>query len=157
MLRNATMDDLDFIYELVLDGSKYGYFNRKFHGLPEAAKGLRLELASILKKQIRPNGLRAYGIVYEHDSRPVGFVVMSAGEQNKGNELWMVAVHPDFRNKGHGRKMIQGVLEKFKGRNLFLYARCAPESERMYQLLLKNGFTRRIIDENSYRVIMYEL
>lgn len=157
MHRNANIGDLDFIYEMVMDGAKYGYFNRKFQELTAAANGLRLELTSILKNQVRPNGLQAYGITYEYEGRPIGFVLMSAGEQNKGNELWMAAIHPDFREKGHGRKMVKGVLEQFKGRNLMLFARCAPESERMYQLLLNNGFRHVATGEEGYRGMMYEL
>lgn len=157
MHRNANINDLGFIYELIMDGAKHGYFNRKFQEIPAAANGLRLELTSILTSQVRPNGLRAYGVIYEYQNEPIGFVLMSAGEENKGNELWMAAIHPDFRGKGHGKKMIQGILEQFKRRNLMLFARCAPESERMFQLLLKNGFRHVITGKEGYRGLMYGL
>lgn len=157
MHRNANIGDLDFIYELVMGGAKHGFFNRQFQELPAAANGLRLELALILESQVRPNGLRAYGIIYEHKGLPIGFVLMSDDEQNKGRELWMAAIHPGFQKKGHGKKMIQGVLDQFKDRNLMLFARCAPESERMYQLLTKNGFKHVATGEEGYRGMMYEL
>lgn len=157
MHHNASIANLDLIYELIMDGAKHGYFNREFQKLPAAANGLRLELTSILENRLRPNGLPAYGIVYEHEDRVIGFVLMSAGEGNIGNELWMAAIHPDFREKGHGRKMVQGVLEQFKGRKLMLFARCAPESKRMYQLLLKNGFRHVATGDEGYRGMMYEL
>lgn len=157
MLRYANINDLDFIYELVMSGAEHGFFNRQFHELPAAANGLRLELFSILASKTRLNGLMTYGIAYEHKGRPIGFVLMSTVEQNRGNELWMAAIHPDFRQMGYGKKMIQGVLEQFKGRNLMLFARCAPESESMFQLLIKNGFKHVSTGEKGYRGMMYEL
>jgi len=157
MHRNANINDLSFIYEQIMEGSKHGYFNRKFQELPAAANGLKLELTSILKNKIRPNGLSSYGIIYEFNDKPVGFIIMSAGEENKGTELWMAAIHSDYQNRGHGKKMIAGVLEQFKGRNLILMARCAPESEAMFQLLLKSGFRHLATGEEGYRGLAYEL
>lgn len=157
MHRNANLKDLEFMYSQIMDGANHGYFNRKFQELPAAANGLRLELTSILTKGVRPNGLRAYGIIFENNGVPIGFVLMSAGEGNKGNELWMAGIDSKHRGKGYGKQMIQGVLEQFKGRNLMLFARCAPESETMYQLLSKNGFRHVATGEEGYRGLMYEL
>ena len=157
MHRDANIGDLDFIYELIMDGAKQGFFNRKFQQLPAIAYGLRIEISLILKNGIRPNGLKANGIIYEYQGQPIGFVLMSAGENNEGNELWMVAIHKDFQEKGYGKKMVQGVLDKFKGLNLMLFARCSPESEKMYQLLLKNEFAHIGTSEEGYRGMMYEL
>ena len=157
MHRDANIGDLDFIYDLIMNGAKQGFFNRKFQQLPAAAHGLRLEISLILESRIRPNGLKASGIIYQHKGQPIGFVLMSAGEKNKGNELWMVAIHKDFQKKGYGKKMVQGVLDKFKGLNLMLFARCSPESEKMYQLLLKNGFAHVETSEEGYRGMIYEL
>lgn len=157
MHRNATINDLNFIFELIMDGAKSGYFNREFQDLPAAANGLHLELASILTDKTRANGLTAYGIIYENKGKRAGFVLMSAGEEDKGNELWMASIKPNLRGKGFGKKMIQGVLEQFKGRNLMLFARCAQESKAMFNLLSKNGFKHVATGEEGYRGMMYEL
>lgn len=37
MHRDANIGDLDFIYELIMDGTKQGFFNRKFQQLPPPA------------------------------------------------------------------------------------------------------------------------
>lgn len=82
---------------------------------------------------------------------------MSAGENNEGNELWIVAIDKKFRNQGHGKQMILGIINQFKGKNLMLFARCAPESEIMYQLLLQHGFNHFTTGQEGYRGLMYEL
>ena len=64
MHRDANIGDLDFIYDLIMNGATQGFFNRKFQQLPAAAHGLRLEISLILESRIRPNGLKASGIIY---------------------------------------------------------------------------------------------
>lgn len=157
MHRYANINDLEFIYELILEGSSYGYFNRKYKEYKEAANGLMLELMLILTEKKRINGLVSYALIYEFYGNPIGFVIMSAVEENKGNELWMVAIDKKFRNQGHGKKMILGILEQFKGKNLTLIARCATESEIMYQLLLKNGFDHIATGKEGYRGLAFVL
>lgn len=157
MHRYANIDDLDFIYGLIIDSAKDGHFDRRLYTMPEAARGWRVELASIISERKRINGLFASAIVYDVDEVPVGFVLMSAGEGNKGNELWMAAIHPEHRGRGHGTRMIRGVLDQFKGRNLILLARCAPASETMYRILLKSGFQHAATGEEGYRGLTYQL
>lgn len=156
MHRPATIQDVSFIYDLILDGSKNGYFNRAFCQVTGASNGLFVELTSIIAEKIRPNGLQAEALIYEHKGRSVGFIIMSAGENNKGNELWMAAIHPDHRGKGHGKAMITWVLDQFEGKNHLLFARCAPESEIMYQLLLSHGFSHMVTGDEGYRGLIYE-
>lgn len=156
MHRNARIDDLDFIYELIVEGAKDGYFDKRLYTMSAAASGLRVELTSILARKQRANGLVAYAIIYEFENRPVGFILMAAGEGNKGNELWMVAIHRKYRDRGHGTRMIQGLLDQFRGKNLVLSARRAPASESMYHILLKHGFKHVTTGEEGYRGLMYD-
>jgi ribosomal protein S18 acetylase RimI-like enzyme len=95
--------------------------------------------------------------VYEHEDKRIGFLLISEGPENKGNELWMAAVDPEYRNQGHGKTMILNVLNQFKGKNLFLFARCSPKSEIMYQLLTKNGFKLFETGPEGTRGIIYQL
>ena len=74
MLRNAEVKDLDFIYDLIMDGSKYGYFNKQYQESIEASNGLKLELMSILTNKIRINGQIAYGIIYEYQGNAIGLL-----------------------------------------------------------------------------------
>lgn len=157
MLRHAELKDLTFIYQLIMDGSKHGYFNREYQEKEAAADGLLVELELMITKNIRVNNIIAQAIVYEHLNKPIGFVLLSGGPDNKGNELYMASVAEGYRGKGHGKKMITGVLDQFKGKNKMLFARCAQESETMYQLLLKNGFKYSTTGDEGYRGLTYEL
>ena len=82
---------------------------------------------------------------------------MSAGPDNKGNELWMAAIDPLHRGQGEGREMIDSILDQFKGKNLSLFARCAPASERMFQMLLTRGFKQVALGEQGSRGLIYTL
>ena len=157
MHRNSNINDLNFIYDLIMDGSKHGYFNREYQTLAGASNGLKLELKSILSQRKRHNGLTAYAVIFECNNKPAGFVIMSAGPDNKGNELWMASILPSLRGKGLGNKMIKGITERFVGQNVMLMARCAPESEIMYNLLLNNGFQYVATGEEGYRGVMFVL
>ena len=157
MHRNANIHDLNFIYDLIMDGAKHGYFNRQYQTTIGASNGLKVELESILKNKKKYDGQTAYGVIFEHNGSPAGFVIMSAVENNKGNELWMAAVTPRLRGKGIGKKMIQGITQQFSGKNLMLMARCAPESETMFQLLLKSGFEHFDTGKEGYRGMMFTL
>lgn len=103
MMRNASPNDFQFIYSLVLMEAQHGHFDRKLL-IPAATRGWELELKSVLTNGVRHNGLRSYGLIWERDRKPIGFVIMSAGPDNKGNELWMSAISPDHRERGEGKK-----------------------------------------------------
>lgn len=122
MLRYAKPTDFDFIYSLIMHDAQDGHFNRDYRRIPAAANGLILEIQSILGNQIRPNGLKAYGLIYEQENKPAGFVVMSAGPENKGNELLMASIRPEIRGKKHGKRMLTAILNQFKGKNVMLFA-----------------------------------
>ena len=52
------------------------------------------------------------------------------------------------------------LIENFNNfllQRLMLFARCSPESEKMYQLLLKNGFAYVETSKEGYRGMIYEL
>ncbi|XZY03598.1 hypothetical protein ACT4XO_15715 [Acinetobacter baumannii] len=141
MLRNASIKDLDFLFNEILEGSKSGHFNSEFHQNPRATAGLRVNLESILSGNGRVDGPFAYGLVLENNNgKPVSFLLISALEGNKGNEFWMLSTAKPFRKQGFGNQIIDEVLNAFKARKVGVTARCSPESEIMYQMLIKKGF-----------------
>jgi len=156
MMRNASPSDFQFIYSLVLTEAQNGHFDRKLL-IPAATRGWELELKSVLTSGVRLNGLRSYALIWERDRKPVGFVIISAGSDNKGNELWMSAVSPNHRGRGDGKKMILEILRQFQGKNLILMARCSPESEAMFHILTTNGFNHVTTGEQGIRGLMYTL
>lgn len=139
MMRYATLKDYDFICSLVLKEAAKGHFDRNLL-LPGAARGLELELKSVLADHRRANGCYAYALIWELNGSPIGFVVMSALDGDQGNELWLAAVSSAHRGKGEGKEMVQTVLRQFREQGAGLMARCAPESEAMFHILTSNGF-----------------
>lgn len=154
MFRNATQDDFEFICNLVLVEAKNGHFNRDLLN-PVLTRNWQLELKGILTSKRRHNGVTAYGLIWLVNEQQAGFVLMSGGPNNKGNELYMAAIAPEFRGHGEGKKMIVEVLKYFKGRNLSLVARCSRESEAMFHILTENGFKHMLTGEEGSRGLMY--
>jgi ribosomal protein S18 acetylase RimI-like enzyme len=154
MMRHATTTDFDFINLLVLSEAHKGHFDRKLL-IPAAMRGWELELRSVLVNRVRLNGLQSYALIWEQKKKAVGFVIMSAGPDNRGNELWMAAVSPEHRGIGEGKKMILEILKQFKGHNRILMARCAPESQAMFHILTTNGFMSVTTGEQGSRGLIY--
>lgn len=156
MLREATILDLPFIHAEILDASLEGFFSRAIAEDPSQSSGMKAEIRSIIEHRLRPSGLMAQASVYESEQNPIGFVVLSAGPENKGTELWMATINKKYRGKGHGRRMLEEVLAHFEGKNAMLLARCAPEAEIMFRLLQQNGFRHVATGDEGYRGLMYE-
>lgn len=156
MMRNASRTDFQFIFNLALAEAKNGHFFLELLN-PAASFGFALELDSILAKRVRPNGIQAYALIWQRDSKPIGFIIMSAGSDMKGNELWMSALSPEYRGNGEGTKMVNEILVQFRGKNRVLWARCAPESKAMFQILTTNGFSHELTDKNGTRGLLYNL
>jgi RimJ/RimL family protein N-acetyltransferase len=157
MCRNANIGDLEFIYNLIIDGSKNKNFVEEYYKNSDAARGLKIELLSILTNKIRVNGNIAYGIIYEHQGKPIGFVIMSSIDKNKGNEIYMASIEYAFRGKGFGKKMLNEITKQVEGKNLVLLARCNEYSESMYQILLKLGFEHIQTGKEGYRILNFTL
>jgi RimJ/RimL family protein N-acetyltransferase len=158
MLREAVLSDIPFVRDLVAIEAATGVFERKL-ALPAARNGFELELRSIVTYRRRLNGLSAQLCIWQpaRTSEPIGFVALSAGEGNKGNELWLAGISPPHRRKGHCSAMLNELLNQFKGRNLMLIARCSAESEIMFQHLLKNGFRHVATGDTGYRGLIFAL
>ena len=88
MCRNANISDLEFTYNLIIDGSKNKNFVEDYHQNPDAARGLKIEFLSILTNKIRANGNIAYTIIYEHQGNPIGFVIMPSIDKTKGRTIY---------------------------------------------------------------------
>jgi len=117
---------------------------------------------------------RDYGYVYLVDDKIVGFILVGAARKPilsifENNEIVMfihsLVVHPDFRRRGIGRKLIKGAKMSTKHSlhllvktdNLPMLALC-KEEEFKKVTLLRNVYKR---EENSkkkfYRRILFEI
>ena len=154
MFRNATHTDFNFIDPLIKAEAAKGHFNPKILRSPFSATW-DLELKNVLRSNRRLNGLHAQALIWEERGHPIGFVIMSAGPGNKGNELWMSAIASNHRGQGKGRAMLAALLENFTGKNLVLLARCNAPSETMLHLLTANGFEVQETDSPGCCALMY--
>lgn len=158
MLRNAEIKDLNFIHSLIIDGSKKGHFNTEFYLDPSANNGLKKSLESILTRRHRlDNGAVAYALVSEANSKPTSFMIISAIEGGKGNEIWMMGTDTEHQKKGIATYLLDSVLKQFKSGNRVVFARCESVSEVMYQLLIKKGFQHQKTSESGTRMLAYNL
>lgn len=139
MIRDATVEDFDFIFSLILKEAANGTFSRTLL-IPESTRGLEVELKSVLSHRRRPNGCYAHALIWGRMRVQIGFLVLSALDGDNGNELWLAAVAPRYRGRGEGTRMINAILHQFKRQGVGLMARCAPEAEAMYHILTSSGF-----------------
>ncbi|SBW84892.1 hypothetical protein PVE_R2G0867 [Pseudomonas veronii 1YdBTEX2] len=152
--RNAEENDLDFIYKLILSGSKNGHFSEAFL-TPEGSKGLRVNLRSILTKKQRLDARKpAYGVIYHNEGTPVGFLINSSIYESKGTEIWMMAVSEEFQNAGHGSTLLDEILRNFADYRGVMMARCHPASEVMFKMFIKRGFTHKDTGEEGTRILV---
>jgi GNAT superfamily N-acetyltransferase len=158
MLRNAIPEDLNFIHKLILDGARNGHFNPEFYLNSATNNGLKKNLESILKYQKRlDTNVQAYTLVSEEDGKPTSFMIISALEGAKGNEIWMMSTEPQHQRKGIASDFLDNILRQFKNGNRSVFVRCEPASEIMYKLLVKSGFEHLETSARGTRILGYNL
>lgn len=138
--RNAKLTDLDFIHQEILSGSSKGHFSELFL-TSEGSNGLKLNLISILTSKRRLDSDQpAYGIIYHHNGKSLGFMINSSIHGNTGTEIWMMGISQNYQGNGHGSALLNKVMEHMSEYNGVIMARCHPASERMYNMFLNRGF-----------------
>ena len=158
LLRNADILDLNFIHKLVLSGSQNEHFNPEFYLNQAANNGLRKNLQSILNDHKRLDlDAKAYVLIAENYGKPASFMIISAREGGKGNEIWMMGTDPQYQGKGIASSFLDDVLKQFKSGNRVVFARCSPISEVMFKLLIKKGFKHVETGESGTRLLAYNL
>jgi len=153
MIRYATIEDYNFIFPLILKEAANGNFARNIL-IPEATRGLELEIKSVLSDRRRPNGCYAYILIWERMGESIGFLAISALDGDNGNELWLAAISPLHRERGEGTRMINMVLPQFKLQGAGLMARCAPEAKAMFHILTSSGFVLDVTLEKGTRQLV---
>ena len=152
--KNAEISDLEFICQEILAGASKGHFS-EFFLTPEGAKGLRLNLVSILTNNRRLDADQpAYGIIYHREGKPVGFMINSSIQGNTGTELWMMGITEKYKGRGHGSALLNEIMGHMSGYKGAIMARCFPASDIMYQMLLKHGLKHEQTGENGTRCLV---
>lgn len=150
MMDYATFQDIDFIVQLILSEAENGFFSKKLLR-EDAKKGLKVEITNIVTQQRKIDGTVAYALVKREKNVPIGFIVISS----KPMELWMIAIDPKYRGMGIGERIVVEFLNQMIGSNILLIARCSKQSEAMFHILTKHGFSHKYTDNEGYRGLLY--
>ena len=139
MFRLAVAKDIDVVHELLVAEARLGRFDQRLAQEPFSAT-LRKNLNHIRRKGRRlDQDLAAQLLVWEADGAVAGFVVNSAIVPSAGNEILMLAVVPEFRGRGEGRKLQSELLAQLHPR-VDVFARCPPGAKLYMEMLLRRGF-----------------
>ena len=152
-LLQPDLSDIDFICELMLDAARHGHFNDEI--LKESyEQALRHDIEYLLAKgRRRDEDLRAQAIIIEDDGNRIGFAIMSEMyEGDGGNELYILAVAPEYRGRGYGAQILDELLDRWLP-HAEVFAQCLPASETMYQMLLKRGFSHVKTTDDGTRLM----
>jgi len=133
MIRNAAIEDFDFIYELYMH--------------PQINPFLLYEQMDTQEFLPIFNGLLAQGVlfVFEHDSVPTGMCKLVKQQYRNAYNIYLggIAIHPFFAGKGEGLKMMKEIIA-FVQANGFLRIELsvAVNNEKAIRLYEKAGFVK---------------
>jgi ribosomal protein S18 acetylase RimI-like enzyme len=153
MLRLSREEDMPLVRDLIVDGAKAGSFDLALaQPTNEAAyffSGVRRVILEHVWLRPAPGSETQIAIpaaiwVYEETQvspRALGFFALR-GAGHLGYELWLVAIHPEYRNRGLGKQMISEILATPVGRQIVV-AQCdlhAIGARRLAWILCEAGF-----------------
>ena len=153
MFRSAKSQDIDVVHQLIVNEAAQGRFDPRL--ADEAYQsGLRKNLNNIRKRGRRlDEDASAQLLVWETgDGQVAGCLINSAIMSGLGNEIWMIAVLPEFRGRGEGAHMLDKALAYLHPR-VDVFSRCAAEAQVLYQMNLRRGFLPLDVTDKGVRVM----
>jgi hypothetical protein len=139
----ATVHDVDFIFQSVLNGAKLGHFNPDFL-LPMTHLGLKKQILDSIHTGYTPTTsgvVPSKFYVYKKDKKQVGFYWVIEDSKNVF-ELYMISVETSERKQGIGASLLSHAESKLVG--FKLKSRLYHPSKVMLAMLVKSGFKRDI-------------
>lgn len=145
----ASEDDYEFIIARCIAEAQDGHFSKIYaEQIPAIQKGLRHQMACAVNNLPYPlesgnprQGTGAKILIIESNNKRAGFLLLledMPGTWNKGIELHLLSILPEYRNKGIGKQVVKDIL-KFTPA-LDIYARCYVKSVAMIHILTRIGF-----------------
>jgi len=155
MFRVATSSDIDVIHQLVTNEAAEGRFDRRLAEEPYRTS-LRKNLNNIRKRGYRlDQDVSAQLLVWDtDDGEMAGCLINSAIASDLGNEIWMIAILPEFRGRGEGGRLKSEALAYLHPR-VDVFVRCAAEAQISYQMDLRRGFLPLDVTEQGVRVMKF--
>ncbi len=140
-INKAELKHAEGIVDLIVEGAHEGSFD-PLNVEEETLPHLKKDIESIISHGRRTDeDLEAYALVFTEEEQLAGFAVISdMPPQLPGRELYGYYIAKAFRGKGHGRQLLQEILERVKLECRDFFVRCRPDAEVMYKLLQDIGF-----------------
>jgi N-acetylglutamate synthase-like GNAT family acetyltransferase len=152
VFRSARSHDIDTIHELLVAEAAQGRFDPRLAQEPYRS-GLRKNLNTIRKRERRlDEAVSAQLLIWEQEGDVAGCLINSAILPQAGNEIWMVAVLPEFRGHGIGGKLVNEVLARLHPR-VDLFVRCSPQAQLSCEMFLRRGFLPLDTTDKGMRVL----
>lgn len=139
MFRSARSEDIDILHQLLVAEAGEGRVDKRLAAEPYRS-ALRKNLNNIRKKGKRlDEDVVAQLLVWEKDGKVAGCLINSAIMPDAGNEIWLIAVLPEFRGQGEGSRMNNELLAHLHPR-VDIFARCGAQAQVAMQMFLRRGF-----------------
>ncbi|MBD0786711.1 GNAT family N-acetyltransferase [Vibrio sp. Y2-5] len=150
----AKLEDVSFIFNLVVSSAEDGHFN-PILTFPPAQQGLLYQIATSIKDgwcYVNPHEARGSQILIKRvDGQAVGFSWITSGKREY--ELYLLAVEHSFRKQGIGTELL---LESIKVIPIgcTIYGRLYRVSKIMAEMMKKIGF--RQVPSSAQDTVRFE-
>lgn len=163
--RPAEVKDINFIFAEIIEGAEAGHYNKNLL-LPPRRKAVETMLQHVIEHghfaQESPYGVMEVfkGKLWVFGSSKLGHVgyclmAQKTDEETEALEILKLGVIKQHQNNGYGKQIIS-CCTTILAKNRKLSARCYPQSERAYRILLGCGFKHADTNPNGTRKLLYE-
>lgn len=140
VLRKATLNDVAAMAATLADAAGAGHF------IPQPPGQWEADLRALVAGHHRPGtSAPTQTFALEHCGALVGFSIVAPVPKDLTEafgpmlELWMSAILPKYRRRGHGRVLSERVVAALP-QDVTLFARCLPASSLRQAMLVRRGF-----------------
>lgn len=148
----ARVEDYHFMHKEIFLCARKKHFGFSIRNLSEVEfvqKNIRLAIS----QRCFSNGLHVLPVIFMRQQSRVGMIMMSEMAPGQGgNEIHLAFVAHKHRGKGYGSHMLDYILKQREDVDVF--ARCAPVSQRMYDMLQRRGFEYQYTNGEGHRLLM---
>jgi putative acetyltransferase len=133
MLRLATENDFDFVYQLYMHPLVNRYL---LYEMMEAEDFRPIAQELFDKKQI---------FIYENENKPAGMCKLVPQHYRDAHKVYLggLAIHPDNAGKGEGGKMMEEIIAYCRKKNfLRIDLSVSTENEKAIRLYERSGFVK---------------
>lgn len=152
MLRKPTKQDVGPIIKLITAAAADAHFDPVL-AENRARSWLRKDLTSIMQRGRRTDEpLLAQLLAWDVDGSLAGFYLSSSVVEDRGNEIYMTGIFPEFRGRGEATRMLEAVIAAVPP-ELDLFSRCLPVSQQAWRIKARLGFQTLRTTDRGVRIL----